>query len=483
MVEDPSIEKKAKKESASTKNKLEKRQTIKIKSPTTDKETPSKVGTQEKSSLSGSLFLIHLLIGLAVFSASLLIPNEYILPKLGLTICAPVSIMLCYFILARVKYRDGNSLNFADSIYYMGFIFTLIALLVSFLGPTFKEALGFSLESTSLLRSEQLLEAFGMALITTLFGLTVRTVIVQSQADPFEQINEFENDLRDYGQEATRQMQDVIVFFKDKAKKLRDSFAVENRKFIEEINAQTGQVHRDLTEEYLKIYNNMIGDLKTISRQAGELTDEQVDYKKDILSLRGKISDMEGNLSESLSGAFSGLEDLRKELESKVREITAAADKGAEAINKSVEPVASASESVADTASSMSDAAEEYLKIYNNMIGDLKTISRQAGELTGAFSGLEDLRKELESKVREITAAADKGAEAINKSVEPVASASEIMAGISDAAEVISHAAEVISHAAEVISQHKRDITAQKTSELEANIGRVKAIIGKLQHL
>jgi len=88
-----------------------------------------------------------------------------------LTVAAPVGAMFFYFLPARFRDRSlFDTYVFADSFYFLGFLFTLISLLVSLLG--FAEGgVGADEITGSVTR-------FGVALLTTVIGLAVRVFLV-----------------------------------------------------------------------------------------------------------------------------------------------------------------------------------------------------------------------------------------------------------------------------------------------------------------
>lgn len=89
---------------------------------------------------------------------------------------AVVAMLIYGWIGYRQQRKHINLDQFADSLYYMGFLFTLWALLIS-IGP-FNAA-----------PKENLINNVGMALLTTLIGLGARVVIIQlrpSMSDPVE---------------------------------------------------------------------------------------------------------------------------------------------------------------------------------------------------------------------------------------------------------------------------------------------------------
>jgi chromosome segregation ATPase len=85
----------------------------------------------------------------------------------------PVIIMLIYTAIGTYHGAAGNLIEqFGDSIYYQGFIFTLVALVMSLYF--------FNSESPNI---DRLVSNFSLALITTILGLTIRIIINNFQTD------------------------------------------------------------------------------------------------------------------------------------------------------------------------------------------------------------------------------------------------------------------------------------------------------------
>ena len=100
-------------------------------------------------------------------------PGEF--GSLLLKFVFPLGIMLFYlFWFFRRNETESHQYAFADSFYYMGFIYTLVALLGSFLSGVLQ---GGSLDTNALIGN------LGIALSTTIFGLGVRVYIVSFEPD------------------------------------------------------------------------------------------------------------------------------------------------------------------------------------------------------------------------------------------------------------------------------------------------------------
>lgn len=118
-------------------------------------------------------FLLAYLAGAAVIGASVVVPME-----LTVLIGLPNAVMLVYLLGFLVRRRPAHLAEpFADSLYHLGFLFTVTSLLASFL-PFALEAAS-APEAASAMSAEAILSRFGVALTTTLFGLIGRVTIRQ----------------------------------------------------------------------------------------------------------------------------------------------------------------------------------------------------------------------------------------------------------------------------------------------------------------
>ena len=122
-----------------------------------------------RTSLRGEpLFIVSIVLG----SAAIFLSEPYDAPN-ALGIAAPLAIMGIYMIVGLSGFIDSvDKEAFADSVYYMGFLLTLVSLAAALF----------------YLRNENpelglLVSKFGLALITTIVGLTVRVALVNFRVD------------------------------------------------------------------------------------------------------------------------------------------------------------------------------------------------------------------------------------------------------------------------------------------------------------
>jgi methyl-accepting chemotaxis protein len=83
----------------------------------------------------------------------------------------PLCVVAYFFIGLLVSRKARNTEKFADGVYYMGFLFTLWSLFIAF-AP---------IGTTGDLSSEKIITQFGIALLTTVLGITFRLLLLQSQ--------------------------------------------------------------------------------------------------------------------------------------------------------------------------------------------------------------------------------------------------------------------------------------------------------------
>ena len=109
----------------------------------------------------------------------------------GLAIVGPILAMAIYFWWVRDRSGDQADVEqYADSFYYLGFLFTLVALLVAVLPSVW-------LKSISM---ESLFGRLGLALITTILGLGGRIVLTQFRTSADQDV-----------QHATAQLVDAVI--------------------------------------------------------------------------------------------------------------------------------------------------------------------------------------------------------------------------------------------------------------------------------
>jgi len=189
--------------------------------------------------------------------------TERLLPALGLllTVAAPLSAMGAYIYYGISMDRSSRrSESFADSIYYMGFLLTLVALIFSMfsVAPEGGSATG-------------LVFRFGVALLTTVVGLAARTYFANFRITPEDELRRLRSE------EATS------------ARELRDKY-------------------RDLSE------------MITLQMEALETSLQKAN--SDVRKASGKLSRSVSSLEESVSRSVSDVEEALTEPKEKTSQVS-----------------------------------------------------------------------------------------------------------------------------------------------------------------
>ena len=128
-------------------------------------------------------FILFVLLGAAgiIFAAYTDYFNQIV------TLAFSIGVMFIYFFISQTYLQYVANDTVGDSNYYLGFIFTLVALVLSLM----------TFESTTVVDGgyEVLIKQFGVAIVTTLAGLIFRILISQFTVTPDEVDEEIRNQL------------------------------------------------------------------------------------------------------------------------------------------------------------------------------------------------------------------------------------------------------------------------------------------------
>jgi len=168
----------------------------------------------------------------------------------------PVALMIIYLIFGLTMSKtQWNRQSFADSFYYMGFSFTLIALMIS-LNPFTEHAS---------LNPETMLRYMGIALITTVIGLIGRTVMVQFRKTVSDQEEEAKEEIEQLTTKLQEQMTTSIEGFQIVSLEI-DKTLNDSLKAVEETLKGFAKKEETLLEKLLEkfstVYYQTIDDLR-----------------------------------------------------------------------------------------------------------------------------------------------------------------------------------------------------------------------------
>jgi hypothetical protein len=165
----------------------------------------------------------------------------------------PVLIMIGYALLLAARpfrLRDDQS---GDNLYYMGFLFTLTSLAVSLYQ--------FSAAGSA----EQIVQNFGIAIASTIAGITLRIMFNQMRRDPVETEATSRLELAEASRRVKRELESSILEFGYFRRMTQQSIA----DALDEVRESIGKAHRQFTGEMEKLAATASVPFEESSKRSG----------------------------------------------------------------------------------------------------------------------------------------------------------------------------------------------------------------------
>ena len=215
---------------------------------------------------------------------------------------APLIISLAYpaFGLSQGWHRSAASREkFADNSYYLGFIFTQVALVIGFVPMTF-----FNAE----LGSQDVLRAFSVALGASLIGLVVRTMLVQTGHSVTGNADIIENEVEALAIAVSQQTRSIIDEFSRLGGRLTNTYGELNS----ELEACVGRLSATFAR-----YENAVGrDIKIVGAAAEGIVETSRQVQTNVQNGASKVAAQAEQSAELLNAAR---DKLRVDLEDAIR--------------------------------------------------------------------------------------------------------------------------------------------------------------------
>lgn len=165
----------------------------------------------------------------------------------------PVLIMIGYALLLGARpfrLRDDQS---GDNLYYMGFLFTLTSLAVSLYQ--------FSAAGSA----EQIVQNFGIAIASTIAGITLRIMFNQMRRDPVETEATSRLELAEASRRVKRELESSILEFGYFRRMTQQSIA----DALDEVRESIGKAHQQFTGEIEKLTATASAPFEESSKRSG----------------------------------------------------------------------------------------------------------------------------------------------------------------------------------------------------------------------
>jgi ElaB/YqjD/DUF883 family membrane-anchored ribosome-binding protein len=212
----------------------------------------------------------------------------------------PVLIMIAYALLltlARLfRLRDDQS---GDNLYYMGFLFTLTSLAVSL----------FQFSSDG--KAEQIVQNFGIAIASTIAGITLRIFFNQMRRDPIEVEHTARLELADASRKVRRELESTVLEFGYFRRATQQSIT----DAVDEVNTTLKDAKSSMIERLGEFAAEFNKPLKDASEKSGE-TIEQLNSRiaQTLEAAAKKLADETAQLSKSTAAAITSIDRVVSKL-------------------------------------------------------------------------------------------------------------------------------------------------------------------------
>ena len=210
----------------------------------------------------------------------------------------PVLVMIGYAVLlgARLfRLRDDQS---GDNLYYMGFLFTLTSLAVSLYQ--------FSAAGSA----EQIVQNFGIAIASTIAGITLRIMFNQMRRDPVETEATSRLELAEASRRVKRELENSILEFGYFRRVTQQSIA----DAMDEMRESVGKAHQQFTGELAKLATSASLPFEESSRISGatlaslnKRTVEVLEVSRHLVQEGEELARNTTNIVQSIDALFARL--------------------------------------------------------------------------------------------------------------------------------------------------------------------------------
>ncbi len=233
----------------------------------------------------------------------------------------PVLIMIAYALalgLARLfRLRDDQS---GDNLYYMGFLFTLTSLAVSLY------------QFSSAGSAEQIVQNFGIAIGSTIAGITLRIFFNQMRRDPVEVEHAARLELADASRKVRRELESTVLEFgyfrratqqsitdaveeidavlkeaKDRIVGRLEGFALDANKPLQDASKQSGETIEQLNAAILTTFETVAKQLAEDGARLSTSTAAIVQSIDSVVSKLASLQTPEQIIEVKLTPAIAGL--------------------------------------------------------------------------------------------------------------------------------------------------------------------------------
>jgi hypothetical protein len=214
----------------------------------------------------------------------------------------PIGVMAAYVIIGlKRRDTDVSDEKFADSCYYLGFIFTITSIIFSL----------FDLPSIGT-RIQDIAVRFGAAMVSTVAGLVVRVYLVSFRKDANDALRESEDALI----EASSRLREQLVLSLERMRAFESQVDSATRSSVERVNLQVER----MSHEYSERLGSYLKQLASVHQDASSKA--LADIKDASQRLVSSVDSYSVSMASQLSGIGTGVEALISGVETRLNATT-----------------------------------------------------------------------------------------------------------------------------------------------------------------
>ncbi len=324
---------------------------------------------------------------------------------------APITIMLAYVVIGgKYKTSDVSDEKFADSCYYLGFIFTVASIIVCLIDlPNIKNDM------------ITIATRFGVAMISTIVGLTVRVILVSFRPNMEDALRNHEQSAVDASRRLTdeyaRAFQallhfrgEVLTATTESVKSVRESFdemakesATRMDVHAKELSEQMAIHFKELSERINYAFIENIRELKKSSmslnlvvekyaRETGESLvrfDTSIgDFTKSVNARLEAVAFPDDLFAQKLNAPLNELNNSADDVGQAMRIVTRDINGAAKAVEKSISKINEQSEAMHSSMELVRSIAEEQTRLVGLISASHEMALKQSSQSDAAITRL-----------------------------------------------------------------------------------------------
>lgn len=333
---------------------------------------------------------------------------------LGFTV--PLLIMCAYIGIGSFRHdNEVTDEKFADSCYYLGFIFTITSIIISL----------FDLQHIGT-RIQDIGVRFGAAMVSTVLGLGVRVYLVSFKKDVTEAIKDAEDAVLD----ATRKFTEQLTVALERLRDFEAQVDTAAKTSVERVNLQVESLSKnhadklsaffsDLTNKNQEAFTSALAEVKSSSQKLAEAVDGySMGMRSNLASIEAKVGTFTDAVTERLKTTTFPDDYFAQHLRSPLEQLTessaalALGIKGSlQEVTESTAVLSSALKKLQNKAGATESSLEAVLRLTQQQQAVLDTAQGQMTSLEQLGNTLKTLDGTLEKAVAGVVASSGVTAE------------------------------------------------------------------------